>query len=288
VDDLVVDVTFVELSALAALVERFAHFTATLRDLAQVAPHDASASEAVRLFLGRVIFGSSVNAAQAQLSATSLRQVIIGYFNTRCIHASTKLQRAKRAGDIYAVFEYALAIYYGALQAFLAGCGELYFGQVWTWSKLRRAVDDETFQHLWHLGSATGMRVPRQRLVDMRIATAQSLLVGAQSYGWDEPNAASWPFIRIGRGSFHRDAAWLSLRLRDGMFLSSEAALLECTPAALYVWGASSGLSYSSMNQLDIADGTEGGLSPVAPSFRQYVEEFQRRGLVAKLKYGSI
>jgi predicted nucleotidyltransferase len=246
VDGVVVDVEVRAPGRLDDVTRRFARYRYELDGSDQVSYHPWDLVDAVRLHLGEPIGASPlVRRLRSRLDADELRRLVITHYAARCTHLSRDLGGQWQRGDTRTLAYLAHNLLNLALEAFAAGCGELYMGEKWTWVKLARRIDEPHRSQLERLFFA-GVDEPDdgslEALARRRILAAQSALCAALLDGWDEAGASRWQAwpgdVAPAPKGCLRSPHWLPLRTTDEVLLGSYEEALSFSPDGLRLWGA--------------------------------------------------
>lgn len=220
VGDVRVDVEMRSLDFMERLTRDVGTFRAALDDIDQIVEVAGKLDDAVRFLLGRdVIAAPEIDRLRRGLSRDELRRLLIGSYCHDCLNQLQDLVGLLADGDRRSSIHVSRTLLVTALQAFLAGCGELYIGEKWTWRKLARiAVPEARVDGLWGMvaGEPDGPAV-----APSRIRLAQALVAAAQLDGWEAAGAAGWTAWGTGATGLHRALEWLPVRVRDGALMAS-------------------------------------------------------------------
>jgi predicted nucleotidyltransferase len=258
-------------------------FTATSSDLRQLFVSADRVDAAVRLVLGADIVPSALlDEVRRELPRTELRKTLIAQYCNQSLNLLEDLAGAVRDADdgTASLISYALVL--RALQAYLAGCDDLYIGEKWTWRKLTRSgLDQRHVADMW--GLLHGGDMARDALVPARIAMTQALLSAAQVDGWDEPHAGRWTAWGTARAGLCRAPEWLPIRLRDQTALVSvDYTEVHLSSDGVRLWGLADGRPRAA-----VVEDMAGHLapSPTLDSINEYVDTLLERDVLMELPH---
>lgn len=242
VDGVRVDVEVRTVDQLERLIEQLGRYRASLDGIDQLVTSLPTLDEAVRFLIGHDVAGAeALGRLRARLDPDELRKIIIGRHSNICVNLLTDVLGLLSDGEMRSALHVSRTLLLWALQAYLAGCGELYVADKWTWRKFARVgVARESIEAMWRLydgGSSEG------DLVLERIRLSQALLVAAMVDGWDQPSATSWSRW-LSRGSGPRRALnRLPMRLADATYLTSSVTEHKVRVGldGLRIWGLADG-----------------------------------------------
>jgi predicted nucleotidyltransferase len=276
-----VDIELRTADELRELTRLLGRFSATSSDFQQLFVPDHRVDAAVRLVLGRDIVSSPLlDEIRRDLPRAELRKTLIAQYCNRCLMFLEDLAGAVRDGDTGTAELVSYALMLRALQAFLAGCDDLYIGEKWTWRKMERSgLGRRHMDAIWGLLHGAGSTL--DALVPARIAMTQALLSAAQVDGWDEPLAAGWSAWGTARSGLCRAAEWLPIRLQDRTALMS----IDYTEVLLgndgvRLWGLADGRPRDAVVE-EMATHLEPGPDLIT-SINQYIDTLLDRGVLVE------
>jgi predicted nucleotidyltransferase len=240
----IVDVELRTHRYLRQLVRRHERFAFSLADASQISLSPAELDDTIRLFIGEVCGAAPLTRQmQGRLNADELRKIIIVHYAMRCLHLLRDVEGLQAAGDHYSAAHNARIVLLLSLQALLAGCGEFYIGDKWTWAKVARSVNSSTQVHLLELAFA-GTSLDRTALngmIDMWMLSAQACLCAAFLEGWDAPNAGTWSMGSMAISSPVRSRHWLPVRTVEEVLLGSCEETVTVDLDGLRLWSLCNG-----------------------------------------------
>lgn len=243
----IVDVSLRTPDHVERLARKFDRFRFTLQGCDQIQLDDRDLRDAIRLFLGEPI-GSSLVVREARdcLDRDELRKLAIAHYAGRCLHLLRDVRGQTERSDDASVASLAHQALLFALEALAAGCDELFISGKWTWVKLRRCLDEETYARLEHTVFGSGDRSLAD-LADHWLAAAQLALTASFVDGWERPEAARWEgWARAESGGGIQDGPrrrreWLPFRTVDEVLLGTHDTVAEVSVDGLHLWGLCDG-----------------------------------------------
>lgn len=205
----------------------------------------SSLDDAVRLLNSRVIFaGDHFFALKAQLFETvdAVRRLLINKYAVDALGSVEDLWGNVLADDLCSALLQSQNLVLLALQAYLAGCGDLYMNTKWAWRKLERTapgLGSALAPLIWGRGEALGWAA-----VTSRMQWSQCLFAAAQYDGWDSGEAARWDLwpAPVALASDVRPTlrtAWLPVRFTDCVELSCiDRVQVDLSVEGLALFGA--------------------------------------------------
>lgn len=280
-----VDIEVRSAEQVGQLAREFGTYSASLEDQSQLYLPENRLHDAVRLKLAHVLHDSEfVSGARLRLPADELRRLLIARYSHVCVSLLEDLTGAGLDGDVATSALVSYEFLLCALQAYLAGCGDLYMGVKWSGRKLRRlsSVSGSLEPVVWRLLLVDSGAQPTEDLVGRRIRLGQALLAAAQLDGWSEPHAFEWTHWGYeAMGAFRSPEFIPGLYLGTGLMNSVRQIALS--DEGVRLWGIADGKSrretISTMAAL-VSQHSAGSADDAVGSVAKYLERLEERGLV--------
>ncbi len=229
----------------ASLASELGRYNASLDDMRQLYVSQGRLDDAILLTMAEDIKPCEVvTSTRTALDAGALRKLTITHWALHALACLEDVDGVRSDGDEETVLLLSRDFLMYALQAFLAGCGELYISLKWTWRKLRRSAGERfPYETVGALLNASLSEVAADQLVARRVRCGQALLAAAQLDGWGAPLAQGWSAWLIGGAGLHRALDWVPLRVDDVVLMNSSHQELTFSPDGLRLWGLCDGRS---------------------------------------------
>jgi hypothetical protein len=243
-----VDVEFRTPAHMLRIAETYETLRETARNPIQASVPLSLHDDAIRMHLGITVHDSALlRDVRNRVNADVLRQVSLGRQFIWCRGALDDLIGAREDNDSDAAHDISHELLSEALQTFLVGCGDLYWGRKWTAAKLRRSAGPSFPYDDVHslMGYPTADPFTSlDDLIDARVRMAQSLLIAAAGCGWTTTQASRWDTWRISadRKGPTRNNYFLPFRYQDGVFIDTpDGRQLRLVEGSLLLWGQCDG-----------------------------------------------
>lgn len=234
----------------------------------------------VRLFYAEILTdpGGLLTMLKKRLVAAEslLRQQLICWSTLQCVNFRDDYLGAVEASDRDTAEANSARILNSSLQAFLAGCGEYYVGDKWTWAKLRRVGADGDLVEAARSATFTSLGATVRRRAEHKVELAQTLISAALTRGWDAPGAADWSAVpRAERTTL--SPAWFPVRFADRFTMDSvDKAQTSISTQGVELWaGCVRG------DRAAVVDHVAADLGVARPEVATYLDTLVGRGMVS-------
>jgi len=274
------DVERIDLDALddgVAAVERGAPRAG---DITALLAHRATRELLVRFHYAEILAdpGGQLTVLKKRLAEaeSALRQQLICWHTLQCVNFRDDYIGAVEAGDRDTAEANSGRILTAALQAFLAGCGEYYAGDKWTWAKLRRSGAGRDLVEAARAATFTSVPATARRRGEHKVELAQVLVSAAITKGWDAPAAAAWSAVpRAERVTL--SAAWFPVRFADRLTMDT----VEKAQTSISVQGVELWASSVRGGPAEVVDHVAAGLGAPRAEVARYLDTIVGHGMVS-------